>query len=188
MPLSAGRDDREYTKFRTTATGPVVAVWVVDINGDLTSYPSNVQYTEDAPSAADPVGTSLNLIRADTPAAVTNTDGDNISARGTNKGELYVKQLDAIPAEVGTTTIAGQTTVAVTNTAVQLASNTCKNGVIVQALAGNAGNVVVGPSGVTTANGFQLQPGQATSVAISNTSALWANGTSGDGVCWITSN
>lgn len=89
--------------------------------------------------------------------------------------------------DIGTTTIAGQATVAVTNTAVQLASNACKNGVIVQALAANAGNVVVGPSGVTTANGFQLQPGQATSIAVSNTSAIWLNGTALDGVCFITS-
>ena len=57
---------------------------------------SGTQYTEDVAAAADPVGTALNLIRADSLAAVTTTDGDNVAARGTNKGELYVKHADAV--------------------------------------------------------------------------------------------
>lgn len=85
---------------------------------------------------------------------------------------------------IPTTVRYGQATVSVTNTAVQL---TAGAGVafVVQALAGNAGNVVIGDASVTTANGFQLQPGQATGIAISNTNKLYVNGTSGDGVCWI---
>ena len=78
----------------------------------------------------------------------------------------------------------GQVTVAVTNTAVQLSAGVCV-GVVVQALAGNAGNVVIGDSSVTTANGMQLQPGQATGVAIDNINKIYVNGTAGDGVCWI---
>lgn len=83
-----------------------------------------------------------------------------------------------------TTVQYGQTTISVTNTAVQL-SNQAVSGVVVQALAGNAGNVVIGDSSVTTGNGFQLQPGQATGIAISNVNKLYVNGTSGDGVCWL---
>lgn len=78
----------------------------------------------------------------------------------------------------------GQATVSVTGTAVQL-SNQAVSGVIVQALAGNVNNVVIGDSAVTTANGFQLQPGQAAGVAIDNVSRLYINGAAGDGVCWI---
>jgi len=77
------------------------------------------QYTEDAAAVADPVGTVLNLVRNDgRTGGITSTDGDNISARGTNAGELYVKHVDAIPAtqsgtwNVGTvTTVTGITNV-----------------------------------------------------------------------------
>lgn len=79
----------------------------------------------------------------------------------------------------------GQTTISVTNTAVQLPSKTLTVGVIVQALAGNVNNVVIGDSAVTAANGFQLQPGQATSAALANVNDLYVNGTAGDGVCFI---
>jgi hypothetical protein len=41
------------------------------------------------------VGTALNLIRADSLAAVTSADGDNLAARGTNNGELYVADVTA---------------------------------------------------------------------------------------------
>jgi hypothetical protein len=89
---------------------------------------------------------------------------------------------------LGTSAIAGQKTVAVTNTAVALAtSTTVKNGIIIQALAANTGNVVIGGASVTTANGFQLQPGQATSIAIDNLASVFVNGTAGDGVCFISS-
>jgi len=78
----------------------------------------------------------------------------------------------------------GRATVSVTNTAVQLGSNTV-SGVNVQALSTNTNSVYVGDSSVTTSNGFELQPGQATSVAIGNTNALYINGTASDGVCFI---
>lgn len=75
-----------------------VAVAIVDGSGDqITSFGGGTQYTEDVAAAADPIGTALNLIRKDTLGAITTTDGDNLAARGTNKGELYVKHVDAIP-------------------------------------------------------------------------------------------
>ena len=81
--------------------------------------------------------------------------------------------------------IAGQTTS--TGTAVALASSTAlTQGVIIQALATNVGNVYLGPSSVTTSTGFQLQPGQATSVAVNNLNVVYLiAATSGDGVCYI---
>lgn len=81
----------------------------------------------------------------------------------------------------------GQTLVAVTNTAVAISGSQAVSGIIVQALSGNAGNVVVGPSGITTSTGFELQPGQATSVAIDNLNKLFVNGTAGDGITYIAS-
>lgn len=60
------------------------------------TFGGGTQYTEDDAAAANPTGTALMLVRADSPSAVTSTDGDNIASRGTNKGELYVKHLDTI--------------------------------------------------------------------------------------------
>lgn len=70
-------------------------VTLLDSAGALVSF-SNTQYTEDAVAAANPVGTALNLVRQDTLAGLVSADGDNVSARGTNKGELYVKHFDGI--------------------------------------------------------------------------------------------
>lgn len=84
-------------QFDLTTTNPL-AVAIVDGNGDqITSIGGGTEYTEDAAAAADPVGKALIGIRADSLAAVTTTDGDNIAARMTNKGELYIKHVDSIP-------------------------------------------------------------------------------------------
>jgi len=55
---------------------------------------SGTEYTEDAPSAANPVGPMAIARRRDTPAGETSNDGDNIALNATDKGELYVKHLD----------------------------------------------------------------------------------------------
>jgi hypothetical protein len=76
---------------------------------------AGTEYTEDAAAAADPAGPMSMAVRADSLAAVTSTDGDNIALRATNKGELYVKQTDAVPVtdNGGSLTVDGS--VAVTN-------------------------------------------------------------------------
>jgi len=98
------------TGLATSAKQDDIITAIGDIPGG-----GGVQYVEDDAAAANPTGTAINLIRADTPDAVTTTDGDNLSARGTNKGELYVKHIDAIPVtdNGGALTVDG--TVAVTN-------------------------------------------------------------------------
>lgn len=68
--------------------------------GDVGSGPggSGTEYTEDAASAANPEGGILILRRRDTLSGTeVSTDGDNIAANATAKGELYVKQTDAVP-------------------------------------------------------------------------------------------
>jgi hypothetical protein len=60
------------------------------------AYNPNTEYTEDVAAVSDPKGGALIMVRQDTLAAVTNTNGDNVAVRGTNKGELYVKQSDAV--------------------------------------------------------------------------------------------
>lgn len=92
---------------------------VVDGSGNIIGATSNaldvniksgssagVQYTEDAAAAADPVGTAVNLVRKDTPAATVSADGDNIAQRGTNFGAAYVTLLDS---SGGTVAVGGGT-------------------------------------------------------------------------------
>lgn len=61
------------------------------------AYSPSTQYTEDAAAAANPVGNALILVREDALAgSLTTADGDNVAARGNNKGEQFVKHTDAI--------------------------------------------------------------------------------------------
>ncbi len=58
---------------------------------------SGTQYTEDAASAADPIGTVLISRRRDAlSGAEVSADGDNIAINATAKGELYVKHVDPV--------------------------------------------------------------------------------------------
>jgi hypothetical protein len=78
-----------------------LTVAILDSNGDqISSFGGGTQYTEDAVAAANPVGTALILVREDARAgSLVSNDGDNVAARGNNKGELYIKHTDSIPTE-----------------------------------------------------------------------------------------
>jgi len=69
-------------------------VTLLDTGGNPVAVGGGTQYTEDAVSAADPIGTAVILVRKDTPAATVTTDGDNIAQRGSNFGAAYVTLLD----------------------------------------------------------------------------------------------
>src|SRR6202008_942266 len=76
------------------------------------------------------------------------------------------------PASLPSTFKNGQATVGVA--AAALPSNSLTVGVIIQALSTNTVSIYIGVTGVTTSTGFELQPGQATSVAVSNTNTIYA--------------
>lgn len=85
--------------------------------------------------------------------------------------------------------LAGQIAIAVTNTAVNLPSNTLTQGVIVKAKTSNSATGFVGTSSVNTAdtgsgNGYALMGGEAGSWACSNTNLIWVNGTAGSIFYW----
>ena len=62
----------------------------------VTGGGGGTEYTEDAAAAANPVGNTLIMVREDGRAgSLTTADGDNVAARGNNKGELYVKTTDS---------------------------------------------------------------------------------------------
>jgi hypothetical protein len=70
-------------------------VTLFDTAGNEQAAGGGTQYTEDAAAAANPVGTALIVIREDARAGgLVTTDGDNVACRGTNAGELYVKDFD----------------------------------------------------------------------------------------------
>jgi len=109
--LVAERDDQlstlseaegDWTQVRASAKG---ALWVTipDTNGDpITSFGGGTQYTEDVAAPADPTGTSKVLVRADTPATITGTDGDWVAQRGTNYGAGFVQIVTSAGAFVDT--------------------------------------------------------------------------------------
>jgi fibronectin-binding autotransporter adhesin len=73
-------------------------VTLYDSSGVELAVGGGTQYTEDAAAAANPIGNALNLVRDDARGgSLTTTNGDNVAARGTNAGELYVKHVDSIP-------------------------------------------------------------------------------------------
>lgn len=89
--------------FDYTNSNPI-AVRLTDTSGDYVPAGGGIQYTEDAVAAANPVGTAIILIREDARAgSLTSLDGDNVAARGNNKGEQYVKHTDSIPYPGSTT-------------------------------------------------------------------------------------
>lgn len=62
---------------------------------------------------------------------------------------------------------------------------TATNGVLVQALAANTGNVYIGDDTVSATTGYELQPGQAVPFTVDSISDLYVVETSAsDGVCW----
>lgn len=98
--LSASIDG--VTAFLAGVNGPVdqldvggvypLAVAIIDgVGSQVTSFGGGTEYTEDLGAAADPIGHAVMLIRKDSPAALTSTDGDNVAQRGTNYGAAYVQ-------------------------------------------------------------------------------------------------
>lgn len=79
---------------RANAYGGAYVQVVTSTGAFVDTFGGGTQYTEDAASAADPVGTATILVRADTPATITSTDGDNVAWRGNNFGEAYVQIMD----------------------------------------------------------------------------------------------
>lgn len=99
---------------------------------------------------------------------------------------LVNSTLSGVSITTPTAVVNDHKTVAAHTVAVALAASTAISAVIVQGLATNVGNVYVGNSGVSSANGFELQPGQATGIAIDDIAKVYVDAANdGDGVCFI---
>ena len=80
--------------------------------------------------------------------------------------------------------IYGRAAVTATAGAITATATKLNNGVTVKALAGNTQKCYVGDSGVTTANGFELSPGQEHLFRVVDASTLFVVGTASDNVCF----
>lgn len=99
-----GDSGREFAvvEIPTASTPPGVAkirpVALVDaVTGLPATLGGGTEYTEDAAAAANPVGKALILVRRDTlTVAEVTTDGDNVAAKATSKGEIYTHDSDVL--------------------------------------------------------------------------------------------
>lgn len=105
-PASEVSADGDNIAHRGSAYGAAY-VTLLDTGGNAVSVGGGTQYTEDAAAASDPIGNALIMVRKDTLAALTSADGDNVAARGTDKGELYVKHVDNLTVNSHAVTNAG---------------------------------------------------------------------------------
>ena len=78
-----------------TALGVTSEGFIIVKNEDGSDVGGGTQYTEDAAAAANPTGNAQILVRADTPAGITSTDGDNVAQRGTDYGAAFVQLVDS---------------------------------------------------------------------------------------------
>jgi hypothetical protein len=134
--------------------------------------------------------TSANNVALTTGNVITLTSGT--LTLGAISNTSFAVALSSSQTPIGTLTLTTGFTVgqvAVSSAAaimvVGTTANTLINGVIIQALAANTGTSVIGTTTVATGTGFQLQKGQAVSMAISNLGQIGMTGSSGDGICWI---
>ena len=96
-PATQVNTDGDNVAQRGTNYGAAYVQVVTSSGSYVDSFGGGTQYTEDAAAAANPVGNALILVREDARAGgLTSTDGDNVAARGNDKGELYVKHTDSI--------------------------------------------------------------------------------------------
>lgn len=125
--------------------------------------------------------TTIMGVAMDLPHAATAVYVDEVTHR-----LLVNATLTGVSITTPSAVINGHKTVVTPGSALSLATTTTINAVVVQGLAANIGNVYVGSSSVSSSNGFELQPGQSTGIAIDDIAKVFvdaANAT--DGVSFI---
>jgi hypothetical protein len=100
-------------------------------------------------------------------------------------GRVLVSATVTVTSGTLSTIYYGQASIVTTGTAVQLASHSLDDGVVVEALSSNTSSVYVGDSSVTASNGLELPPGSSVSLPVGNTNLLYINGASGQAVSFL---
>lgn len=129
--------------------------------------------TSTNPLRIDPTGTTTQPVSG----TVTVTAITNALPTGTNA----IGTVGTTPAVVNV----GQQTVNTTAVQVSVTSTVPTNGIIIRALAANAAPIYVGGSGVTTATGYELSPGESISFSCNlNTLYIRSVASTTDKICW----
>jgi hypothetical protein len=123
-PATITSADGDVIAQRATNYGAAYVQLVTSAGAFIDSVGGGTEYTEDAAAAADPIGKALVLVRNDARSgSLTSADGDNVAARGTNAGELYVKHVDTIAVtQSGTWNVGTVTTVTTVSTVTNVSS------------------------------------------------------------------
>lgn len=97
-PNTAGGtgSDVNVTNVSLAVTGPLTDAQLRAAPIAVSGAGGGTEYTEDAVPPADPLGGAMLARRRDALAAEVSLDGDWVLANATNKGEQYVKHVDAI--------------------------------------------------------------------------------------------
>jgi len=99
-PATLVSADGDNVAQRGTNYGAAYTQIVTSAGAYVDTFGGGTQYTEDAASAADPVGNMMIARRRDTlTASEVSADADNIAVNTTSKGELYVKHTDNVPVQ-----------------------------------------------------------------------------------------
>jgi hypothetical protein len=101
-PATVTNTDGDNVAQRGTNYGAAYVQVVSSAGAFVDTFGGGTQYTEDAVAATDPVGNATILVRADTPAALVTTDGDNVAQRGTNYGAAFSQIVTSAGAFVDT--------------------------------------------------------------------------------------
>lgn len=129
-------------------------------------------------NGSQPEGFQLGL---DPPVRIAGTQGTTIHSIQTDaNGNLQVQS-------IGNGAVLSNQQ-AVTNAAVALATNASKN-ICVKGLSTNTASVYIGPTGITTATGMELAPGDAYCGPVSNTNLIFVIAAAGgQTVSWLATN
>lgn len=160
----------------------------------VTIASDNTAFSVNATLSAETTKVIGTVNQGTSPWVVGQGTAANLNATVVGTGTFAVQNTAATPAgtngigNVGTVSAVvnvGQQTVSTTAVQLSASSTVPTNGIIVRALTGNAANIYVGGSGVTTSTGYELAPGESISFTCNlNTLYIRSVASTTDKVCY----
>lgn len=192
--LAAAKADLDSIVTNTTGAASAANQTNGNQKTQVTNFPTNQQVVGAAADGSPASGNPVLMAFLDNSGNVEVPDLTTAGALKTDASATTQPVSGTVAAtqsgswNVGTTSATvnvGQQTSNTTAVQISSSSTPSTNGILVQGLSANTASVYVGGSGVTTATGFELQPGQAAPFTCSNITALYVIGSnSTDKVCW----
>lgn len=115
-----------------------------------------------------PTGNTVVLVNSDSGYSLAAYEG----SRGQKAASSSIPVVIANEQAVQGSLIHGQSTIGLS--AIQLSSNSLKQGVVIKASSSNTGSIYIGSSsGVTTSTGYELGAGESVTIPINNTNLVY---------------